>query len=172
MMFRHSDSTAWRRALCAGQLVVVALAVLAAGLAGGLHAQTRPVDLGTLGGAFSRATAVNDNGQIIGNSSTAGDATQHAFSWTAAGGMVDLGTLGGSFSEAIGVNATGQVVGYSDTGDVDEFGNFVRHAFSWTAAGGMVDLGSLGGNNSLAVGVNARGQVVGTTDELTRDDTD
>ena len=39
--------------------------------------------------------AVHD-GQVVGWAGTASGAT-HAFSWTAAGGMVDLGTLGGSF---------------------------------------------------------------------------
>ena len=52
-----------------------------------------PIDLGTLGGVFSSASAINANGQVVGGSQTA-DGTYHAFSWTAAGGMVDLGTLG------------------------------------------------------------------------------
>ena len=56
------------------------------------------VDLGTLGGAYSQAVAVNDNGQVVGSSRLA-ERRAHAFSWTAAGGMVDLGTLGG-FSAA------------------------------------------------------------------------
>src|SRR5205814_3456910 len=47
------------------------------------------VDLGTLGG-YSAASAVNDNGQVVGESATA-DSPQHAFSWTEAGGMIDLG---------------------------------------------------------------------------------
>ena len=54
---------------------------------------------------------MNDGGQVVGISTTAGNAATHAFSWTQAGGMVDLGTLGGSYSYAIAVNDSGQVVG-------------------------------------------------------------
>ena len=107
------------------------------------------VDLGTLGGDYSEAVAVNDSGQVV------GDANGHAFSWTAAGGMVDLGTLGGNYSEAVAVNSTGQVVGGSGTS------SGAGDAFSWTTAGGMIDLGTLGGDYSDAMAVNSTGQVVG-----------
>ena len=53
------------------------------------------VDLGTLGGTYSRARAVNEPGQVVGYSSSPATPRAHAFSWTEAGGMVDLGTLGG-----------------------------------------------------------------------------
>jgi probable HAF family extracellular repeat protein len=93
----------------------------------------------------------------VGYSLTAENTAQHAFSWTAAGGMVDLGTLGGTQSSAAGVNANGQVVGSSDlAGDTEQ------HVFSWTAAGGMVDLGAAPGfSNSYAVGINDHGQASG-----------
>ena len=70
------------------------------------------IDLGTLGGSRSSAVAVNDAGQVVGWSGLDG-AGAHAFSWTAAGGMIDLGTLGGSGSYASAVNDAGQVVGNS-----------------------------------------------------------
>ena len=84
------------------------------------------VDLGTLGGRISTARAVNDKGQVIGDSGTAGDAAFHAFSWTQTGGMVDLGTLGGTYSTAVAVNNEGQVVGGSGTAGDAEF-----HATLW-----------------------------------------
>ena len=123
------------------------------------------VDLGTLGGSSSHATAVNASGQVVGHSATVGDAETHAFSWTQAGGMIDLGTLGGSESSAEAVNASGQVVGDSATPDDADF-----PAFSWTRAGGMINLHSLGGTVSGAYAVNDSGQVVG--DSFTPDDAD
>src|SRR4051812_36246778 len=52
-------------------------------------------DIGTLGGADSHARALNDTGQVVGWSRTAGGAA-HAFITGPDGmGMRDLGTLGG-----------------------------------------------------------------------------
>ena len=94
------------------------------------------MDLGTLGGSFSTASAVNSAGLVVGGSVRADDAF-HAFAWTSSGGMINLGTLGGTFSTAVAVNGQGQVVG---TSSLD--GDLVQHAFLWTAAGGMIDLGT------------------------------
>jgi probable HAF family extracellular repeat protein len=142
-----------RGAVTAGLLMVVGLGAPPVAQAG----PYTPIDLGTLGGSSSQAVAVNASGQVVGYSSTTGDAATHAFSWTAGRGMVDLGTLGGD-SWARAVNASGQVAGDSRTasggyGDV--------HAFSWTAARGMVDLGTLGGSISYVTGVDDAGQIVG-----------
>jgi len=40
------------------------------------------IDLGTLGGSRSVAVAVNNLGQIVGESSTAGDLESHAVLWS------------------------------------------------------------------------------------------
>src|SRR2546423_14064332 len=52
------------------------------------------VDLGTLGGASSYATAINSANIVVGWSEMPDGAT-HAFRWSNGGGMVDLGTLPG-----------------------------------------------------------------------------
>jgi probable HAF family extracellular repeat protein len=117
------------------------------------------VDLTPVGYFGSAAYAVNDNGQVVGELATTDFPPfgQHAFSWTAADGLVDLGTLGGTTSSPTAVNNRGQVVGASNADPRD----FTVHAFSWTAAGGMVDLGTLGGDYSVALDVNDNGHVVG-----------
>ena len=60
----------------------------------------------------SYAFGINDAGQVVGRSFTAGGA-HHAFITGPDGmGMRDLGTLGGTdYSDADGINDAGQVVG-------------------------------------------------------------
>ena len=113
-------------------------------------------DLGTLGGSFSFANGINDSGQVVGFSSTAGDATVGAFLYSG-GVMTNLGSLGGSASEANGINASGQVVGYSS-----EAGSATELAFLYSG-GVMTNLGTLGGDNSLPTGINDAGQIVGSS---------
>lgn len=133
---------------------------------------TGMVDLGTLGGAYAQAFAINDSGSITGNSQVRSSATTtdtvHAFlSPSPVGanaiGMRDLGTLGGTFSYGMAINAKNHVVGYSTVNKVDSR----VHAF-WFNGNGMKDLGSLAPNSSnpledqsVALGINSSDRVVG-----------
>ena len=122
------------------------------------------IDLGTFSGANpsqSQAFGVNDNGYIVGSSSTA-SGVAHAFLWTptapnaTTGSMVDLGTLGGAYSAALGINVNRQVAGAS------WIPSGVNRAVLWTPRGETVDLGTFpGGTESHAYAINAVGQIVG-----------
>lgn len=112
--------------------------------------------LGSLGGSLSAANGINKAGAVVGLSYTATDA-QHAFLWTAAGGMQDLTpdltSVGGG--TAMAVNSLNQVVGYYfPNGSLNTLG------FVWTQASGLQNLGSAG---TLAYAVNDLGTVVGQT---------
>lgn len=112
-------------------------------------------DLGTLGGDFSTANALNNAGQVVGYSYTAAG-SERAFLWQS-GVITDLGTLPGYTvgSQAYDINSVGQVVGTSSNG------GFSVHAFLWQN-GTMTDLGSLlGGNYNAAYDINDAGQIVG-----------
>ena len=135
-------------------------------------AQAMPIDLGTLGGTYSLPTGINDDGLVVGSSTTPA-AEQHAFAWMPTTGMVDLGTLGdrsdpGSLlrtSVASAVSNTGEVVGGSyvprlpsPTGGSHPDG---YRAFLWTPSTGMQNLGTLAGSYSYAIAINDVGQVAG-----------
>jgi probable HAF family extracellular repeat protein len=109
-------------------------------------ADGRITDLGDLpgGGDSSRATGINDRGQVVGRSATA--TGTRAFLWEAGSGMTDLGDLpgGDDWSLAFGINDHGQVVGTSIDASGSQFatGNRSR-AFLWQADLGMLQLDTL-----------------------------
>jgi probable HAF family extracellular repeat protein len=64
--------------------------------------------LGSLGGGQTIPNAINSAGTVVGSSFT--ESESHAFSWTAAGGMVDLSPAG-PVSVADGISDAGHIVG-------------------------------------------------------------
>jgi probable HAF family extracellular repeat protein len=114
-------------------------------------------DLGTLGGSYSYAWGINDNGQVAGTSRLP-NSLKHAFRWQSGVGMLDLGTLpGGDYSDSGGINLGGQVTG----GGTLTIGGSDLHACLWRSGFGMQDLGTLGGSESFGRGINSKGQVIG-----------
>lgn len=125
------------------------------------------LDLGTLGGSYVMAYAVNEAGQVAGYSYSAGNTAAHGFR-TAPNQPInpatdDLGSLGvGLESNAMGINESGQVVGWAQAAP---YGAYLYHALR--AGPGLPltastdDLGGLGGKQAVARGLNDLGDAVG-----------
>jgi probable HAF family extracellular repeat protein len=115
----------------------------------------RMVDLGTLGGTLAVANAINDRGQVAGDSNLAGDMITHPFVWDR-GVLTDLGTLGGDNGTTHWINNAGDVVGFADLP-----GSTTHHGFLWRK-GIMQDLGTVANQPcSNAIRINSKGQIVG-----------
>lgn len=111
-------------------------------------------DLGTLGGTESFAFAINDQGQIIGLSRTAGDQETHIFLYDH-GNLVDISVLynlrsGFYAPTANAINNRGDIVGNISNGDA-----------VLLSKGVTTDLGTFGGVFSTALGINNSAQIVG-----------
>ena len=122
-------------------------------------------DLGTLGGADTSPSFINERGQVAGVSYVNFDPppdpflcgfpiTTHPFFWSE-GKMVDLGTLGGTCASTATINNRGQVAGWSNLP-----GDYVLHPFLWEQ-GKLVDLGTFGGTFGVANWLNDAGEVTG-----------
>lgn len=168
------------------------LALIAAGSMFGtiVVAQSPPryriIDLGTLGGAYSYAYAIDNAGRVAGGSATpnqTGGMSQTAFLWDR-GQITGLGTLGGSAcpdcnSEAGASNARGEAAVISETSTQDrngeDFCGFGTHreclAAFWSK-GTLNALSTLpGGHNAQAYWINSRGEIIGFSEDGTTDAT-
>jgi probable HAF family extracellular repeat protein len=115
-------------------------------------------ELGQLGsGNMSMAAAINDAGQVVGESNIAvdGQVPTHPYLYDGVA-LHDLGTLASrGVNSAVAINNAGQVAGYSEAADGRMHAFFYEH-------GVMSDLGSFGGLDITIGGMNQHGQVVGT----------
>lgn len=124
--------------------------------------QLRPLP----GDTVSAATAINDEGQVVGisgycDNAIGGFSAIHAVLWQG-GRPISLGTLGGvAWNTPMAINDAGVVVGFSNT-SASYGGTPHFHAFVWTRRGGIHDLGTLRGDaTSEALGINDQGVIVG-----------
>ncbi len=111
-------------------------------------------DLGTLGGTYSYASAINNSGKVSGGAETA-DHTYHAALWNGTKAIDRGAPLGGNIAAAWAINKTGQMVGYSSFS-----GEAVTHATLWNGTK-ATDLDALSGTSSWATAINDVGQVAG-----------
>jgi probable HAF family extracellular repeat protein len=124
------------------------------------------------GHSTSAATAINDNGQVVGISGDCDQAVgrfsaRHAVLWDKNGKPTRIPDLGGiSWHTPMDINVDGDVVGFSNPDEPgDEIGEFISRAFFWPYGGAIAeDLGTLEGDVfSEAFAINAHRQVVGVS---------
>ncbi|MHC4597127.1 MAG: hypothetical protein ACYS19_19550 [Planctomycetota bacterium] len=135
-------------------ILAIIAAILSADPCFAVLSQYEIIDLGTLGGHYSIAHAINNAGLIVGL--IVGESDRRAFLWDNKNGITDLGTFSdGNDMRAWGINDSTEVVGYSD-------GEMGWRSFRWQE-GKMTDLGTLGGHTK-AYDINGAGLVVGRSE--------
>ena len=158
-----------------------AVFLMAGGMLGRLAvAQSQPqytvTDLGTFGGGYSYAYAINNQGMIAGGAATpsqTGGLFQTAFLWLR-GHLINLGTLGGPAcpacsSEGSAASPSGEVVAISEIAAMDpnneDFCGFGTHRQCLAAIWRLGNLAPLpllpGGVNSQALWINSDGVAIG-----------
>jgi probable HAF family extracellular repeat protein len=127
-----------------------------------LGAAYKIANLGTLGGAFSSASGLNDAGTVVGDSAPVGLKPEEAFRYQE-GTMMGLGTLaGGVCSRANDINGSGTIVG--NTYCRAHFPNLAPFKAFTYRNGVMQEIGTLGGPGSSAYAINQSGWIAGSAD--------
>jgi len=123
----------------------------------------KTIDLGTLGGPTSRARQINNNGDIVGASTTAGG-SERATYWTRVSAKVwtirQLSAAPDEFQSGVGdISDAGVVAGWAYR---TINGGTQDHAVRWSSSGGPAEI--LNGPGDGAGGINLAGQIVGSID--------
>ncbi|MCX5889214.1 MAG: hypothetical protein NTY36_07160 [Deltaproteobacteria bacterium] len=112
------------------------------------------------GGYNSKAFAINNPGQVVGNTTIS--SASHAVLKSPGQAWQDLGNLGNNSSYAYDINDSGWVVGHT---------SFNITAFLWTPSEGLQNLNNLvvnlpaGVHLNYAFAINKRGEIAGYTDK-------
>lgn len=119
-----------------------------------------PVDIGSIDGGWTFGYAINNRGQVTGQSvieNGSEHGADHAFVYTPGIGIVDIDPFG-STSHGRAINDAGQVAGYAFTPDRD-----YRRAFLYTPGVGTRMLNEAGDTSAYSAwGINQSGTVVGS----------
>ena len=114
-------------------------------------------DLGSLGGTISSVWWLNNNSQVVGYTTVAGDQDFYGFFWDGKK-LINTGSLGGHQSYLGWVNDSGVAVGASYVAN-----NLTIHATLWSR-GKLTDIGTLGQDNcAWPYAINNSGQIVGVS---------
>ncbi len=113
-------------------------------------------DLGTLDRDWSSASAIGEDGVVVGYSRLVqGSGIAYGFRWSD-GVMTRLPALGtNTYSGANDINSAGVIVGWSGPSSA------VATPVIYAPSGEVIDLGTLGGTQGSAYNINERGDIVG-----------
>ena len=120
-----------------------------------LHDGWSMIDLGTLGGRDSHASAINDWGQVVGDASDGSDPRAFLYS---GGVMVRIGGGGVSLpnSGAVAINAIGHVAGYQNYFSIGGF-----YTVMWLYAAGVREPFGCPFRRCFPADINGRDEIVG-----------
>lgn len=159
MNLSHVSATGWESSTKLALVALRRLLVVGAFALAGAWTHAAPTyhltDLGSLGGAYTFATDINDSGQVVGYGQN-GEADERGFIWQD-GVIEEIGTIrGGRESRAYAVNNIGTVVGWSTTSGRGP------HAFTWTSQKGVRELPLGSERISYANAINGQGVIAGS----------
>jgi probable HAF family extracellular repeat protein len=143
----------WPQSVC-HRLVACYVAILLVPAANAFGQGFNITQIGTLGGEQSLASGVNNRGDVVGSSFTAGNLASHTFVYRK-GVLRDLHPFVDSgFGGSGGINNSGQIAGWLTTAPGAAVAAFY-------GANGITVMGSLGGFWAVAEAVNNVGQLAG-----------